>query len=292
MQILHLLNNSISITDLCRETGISNTQLIQRLHKLKDMGYLVQRVENFCYLEKEIPHSKIITPIESFDSNFRFLAISDTHFGSDFDCIDYLDKIYDYAICQNISIIFHLGDLIDGVKYATKLWLPSVHEQLEYVISNYPKDNSVKNYILLGNHDAYSISKNGFDIAKQLFEMREDFLFLGYTKAKVSLFDFYIYLMHMYRDVDIVCCEKRKIPQIRLHLAGHFHVASIFVNSNCLHVRVPTLSNGRNKLQIPGAFDITISQYFDEILIHQLIFQPNILVEDEKIFDVKTLKLR
>ena len=110
------------------------------------------------------------------ENEFRFIVISDTHFGSVFENIKYLNYVYEYASKNDINYILHAGDLIEGSydNFARcKEEYKTIDSQIEHVFKDYSYDKNIKNMILLANHDAYSIYHYGVDIAPLLKE-RDD----------------------------------------------------------------------------------------------------------------------
>lgn len=64
-----------------------------------------------------ISNTKIQQVYELESEHPRFIVISDTHFGSIFESIEYLEMVYEYAVKNGIKYIFHCGDLIEGEEY-------------------------------------------------------------------------------------------------------------------------------------------------------------------------------
>lgn len=107
--------------------------------------------------------------------NNHFLLISDTHIGSEIADFDLINYIYDYAVSNNISLVFHLGDVFQkftrregydskkdfyhtsedgGVDYS---WCANRYdeydERIKLFLDNYPNIPEVKTIAILGNHD-------------------------------------------------------------------------------------------------------------------------------------------
>lgn len=181
--------------------------------------------------------------ISSLDvsDTFKFIVISDTHFGSIYDSFDKLKEVYDYAIKNNIKHIFHTGDLIEG-NYDNfrrcKNNLRDLYSQIEYVIKNYCYDKNITNHILLGNHDFSSILSDDFDIINYL-NVREDFDLLGYKTAYIKIRNEYISLKHeITRIVNYVLDNNGLI-----NFKGHSHQFKYGCDEYFTTVKVPTLSN-------------------------------------------------
>ena len=83
--------------------------------------------------------------------------LGDTHFGARGDSVDFLnffEKFYEntffpYLIENNIDTVFQLGDLFDRRKYIN---FNSLYLCRKYFFDKL-RDNNIKMYTLLGNHD-------------------------------------------------------------------------------------------------------------------------------------------
>ena len=179
--------------------------------------------------------------VYDFDNNdFDYIVISDTHFGSVFENVDYLRQVYDYAVKHNIKYIFHSGDLIEG-QYSNFDRCPikykNIMAQIEHVINDYCYDDSITNLILFGNHDLYALI-NGIDIEKELSE-RKDFKILGYRSAYLHIKNEYLALKH-----EIARIKNNVIDeQVFLSFHGHSHHYRCIYNNRNTIFKVPTLSN-------------------------------------------------
>lgn len=283
-QILDLLNKKISFQNLEDRLRITREELIDRLNKLKTKGYLFDRIyyddRVYYQLAKKSSEINPVITINQNDRNFRVVFISDFHIGSTFDSPSKLDSIYNYCIQNKIHNIFVLGDIIEGVKYQTNLKVKSVERQVQNIIDEYPYDNSIYNYVLLGNHDYYSITSQSFDISKMLFDSRYDFISLGYIEAIVKIFNSPILFLHTNKDDSKISEYLKKYPDIKLAIEGHFHQFFLgeFGNS-VIKLRVPTLSLDPRS-QYAGAIDVTFANCFQDLIINPLV------VDDSKVIPV------
>ena len=186
------------------------------------------------------------------ESEFKFIVISDTHFGSVFENIEYLNYVYEYASKNDIKYILHAGDLIEGSydnfgrcksKYCT------IDSQVEHVLNDYCYDNDIKNMILLANHDVYSIYHYGIDIAPLLIE-RKDFEILGYRSSYIKVNDKYISLKH-----EISRLKNNLKDYITLiDFVGHSHQYRCNYNKNNTRIKVPTLSDMKGNYIVNKGF--------------------------------------
>lgn len=186
------------------------------------------------------------------DNEFKFIVISDTHFGSVFENIEYLDFVYEYASINNIKYILHAGDLIEGSydNYGRcKSEYSTIDSQINHVLKDFCYDDNIKNMILLANHDVYSIYHYGIDIAP-ILEERKDFEILGYRSSYLKVNDKYISLKH-----EISRLRNSLKDYITLiDFVGHSHQYRCNYNKTNTRIKVPTLSDMKGNYIINKGF--------------------------------------
>lgn len=167
-----------------------------RLDRLLE-EYPLSRNELLGILNNEVPlrYLKNYLSTQNFEGE-KIIVISDTHLGSELDDIEYLSLVYDYAKYNNITIIIHGGDLFQSNRRPVKKLYREPDKQIEYVVNNYPKNKSINNYILFGNHDYHLLSKN--DNYLKILESRGDITSLGFKRA---YFTWNKYLMSISHDI-------------------------------------------------------------------------------------------
>lgn len=199
------------------------------------------------------------------ESEFKFIVISDTHFGSVFENIEYLDYVYEYASKNGINYILHAGDLIEG-SYddfgRCKEEYKTIDSQVEHVLKDYSYDKNIKNMILLANHDVYSIYHYGVDIVPLLSE-REDFQILGYRCAYIKVNDKYISLKHEISRLK----NNLKDYLTLIDFIGHSHQYRCNYNKTNTRIRVPTLSDMRSNLIVNKGF-LVCNMNFDDLKVN------------------------
>lgn len=178
-------------------------------------------------------------------SSIKFIVISDTHFGSYFENLDYLEEVYEYASNNDIRYIFHCGDLIEG-DYSNyercKREYRTIESQVEHILDDYCYDQNITNVILLGNHDISSFIFDDIDIEPLLHE-RKDFVSLGYRNGYIKVDNEYITLKHNLSKVLNSMYTKGTF----INLTGHSHIFNAKFNDRNFRFKVPTLSD----MQIP-----------------------------------------
>ena len=278
-RLLDLVFEGATIQELKQKLRLNDYQLSLKLNSLKNNGYLIDKKYNDIigtklYLHQNLGKNRSSNNIRIYTDGFviRFLVISDTHFGNIGERFDIIGELYDYAIRNNIYSILHLGDLIEGynceINNTDELKMIDPLETVKYIATNYPKDSSIVNYILLGNHDFRTIATHGFDIAVALEKARLDMEFLGYNNATIQMNKDCIGLQHptlmkdnATYDIDFVRYHKGSNPAICLR--GHNHYSFFYesIISGQPVLCAPALYDNNSQKPM-GAWDMTL--YFDK----------------------------
>ncbi len=181
-----------------------------------------------------------LTNIEC-DNNFKFVVISDLHVGSVFENIDYVKMVYDEATKYDISDIFVSGDVVEGchANYARcHREYSSTIEQVNHLLKDYPYDKNIKNHILLGNHEAFPIIVEGYDMFNDL-NSRSDFEVSGYRSGYFKIKNEYISLKH---EINRVINEITD-NVVLFNFLGHSHQYKCNYDGKYVTFRVPTCSD-------------------------------------------------
>ena len=236
--LIFLLKKDIPLKELKQQLNMDNKELLEYMKMLKKIGYYYEYHifdDGTVNLSSNIDKNGAGFNIYPKDDVMSVLTISDIHCGSDKERPDLLKEVYQYAIENDIHLIFNLGDLIEGenCKYTTQ-------QQLKRIYQIYPYDSHIQNVILLGNHDYHSLYYNHYDISENLFCNRDDFIITGYGLSLVSLNNV---IMGLHHDLSIVKNPPQPNIMIPVHLYGHSHYYKANSTINSLTLRVPTLSD-------------------------------------------------
>lgn len=175
------------------------------------------------------------------DDTFRFIVISDLHVGSRYENINYVYEVYNEAVKSGIKDIFISGDIIEGChanysrcydKYSTTT------SQVLHLLKDYPYDKNITNHILLGNHEAFPIIVEGYDMFNDL-QNRSDFEVNGYRSGYYKIKKEYISLKH---EISRVINEITD-NVVLFNFLGHSHQYKCNYDGKYVTFRVPTCSN-------------------------------------------------
>ena len=270
--ILDLIKEGQSINEISEQVGLSNQQIFNRLEMLKFRGYLFQKKYfwdgNIRYsLNKNLENIQPTLITRQKDQKLKAVFISDTHFGHTKDRIDLLNFVYEYCIKNDIHLIIHGGDLVEGIsEHGGKFINPE--DQITYLLKNYPFDKSILNFLCLGNHDYTLLEKMGINISQVLEMHRQDLVSLGFGTGKLSIKKDILYVTH---PISKLSCET---IHNGLVLAGHSHQAKNLIRQNIAKINLPPLS-GVMEHVLPGFLSATIffnQDYFSSICYEQFVF--------------------
>ena len=268
-----LYEKKLTYNELLNTLNIRKESLNKYLNDLKFNGYDwykkyysdgTTRIDIFDYTNSEDNSISIITRPD--EEKIKTLVISDLHLGCTIERLDLLDKTFNFASKEGIHIIFGCGDLIDGVedRSAAKNTIPDIHNQIEYLIKNYPYDKNILTFAVLGDHEGRASRRNSVDIAKIINNSRNDVIISEQSHFCINIKNEAIKLKHISELRD----------QEKINIFGHTHkyMASLHTNVNSfgilgnarvfdknLMITAPSLSNGNQGM--PSMLEMEI--YFE-----------------------------
>lgn len=278
-RLLELINEGYSINEMSLILGISNKKIYEEIMKLSNKGFLFDRKYYYdgdiVYIPRTIGYMNDNNDINIYTGSrtneFRALLVADLHIGSKKERIDAINDMYDYCVRKEIHIIINAGDLINGM-----IGLPSKHkefyDQIDYLIENYPYDEHIINFSVLGNHDMDSLNTIGQDLSIILNNYRHDIVPLGYGVGCVNVKNDKIIVQH---NLSSNVKYEDKIGS--LVLKGHSHKMKMVNKGNRVFLKIPTLSNDfkNGNQMLPSMIEMNIKfkhGYFYEIGFKQLIY--------------------
>lgn len=240
-QIFELLKQGYSFEEIQENYHLSNQEMAVFLSNInKDISKHYNHIKYYengkrGYSSKEQNERGVITYKDS--DCYKSIFISDTHFGSNRENVGYIDKVYDYCIQNDIHNIYHVGDLVDGTTGYSGDKALNPKEQINHVIKDYPRDNNIINFILLGNHDLDTINEDT-TLHDAIIKYRKDMCCLGYgTKNFFIKNDFFV-LKH-----SILIDKSDNNYNGKLIIKGHSHYMKMVDDLNNHYIYVPSLSN-------------------------------------------------
>lgn len=299
LKVLDLINENKSLKEIASILKMSEKQLYIRIRQLISYGYFIEPIYTYdsdIYYKintKNISKEKnnnitLQTPVEL--KELRCIAVSDLHIGNTNADINLLKRVYDYAIKNDIHIIFNCGDLIEGIHSCDKRNIKNIHDQIEYVIDKYPYDSRISNYMIFGNHDYHAFHHLGLDVSEKIKNSRHDIISLGFGQGIVNIKKEKILLQHELCAVDL----PNNNDNIKLALVGHGHMMKTKIYDNLL-LCLPSLSKvcpDKTKENIPSFVDLELHfarDNFEFIRAKQMLVEPNIVPISESRCRMKVL---
>ena len=262
-KIIELISQNKNMKEISKTLDISEKQLYIRIKQLINNGYNLE--PSYSYdsgiyyaLKKEvkgIDRNRVSIKMPNDKNNFRCIVIADLHTGSAASEIKLVNTVYNYAAKNNIKIILGCGDFLEGDYTSDAKKIKEVYSQVEYFIKKYPYDKNIKNFVILGNHDHYSLTHYGFDVASALKNSRYDIIPIGYGQGNVNIKNDSIILFHKLKDGFKPIINGEKIV-----LSGHSHMMKTKLR-DIFWIGIPTLSyksNDKTKDVIPGFVDLSV----------------------------------
>lgn len=249
----------------------------------------------------------------------RFVLIADTHIGNyEVQSFDIINGIYNYCVDNNINNVFHLGDLLDGLKpnVLGNDRLEKFDEQIKIFLDNYPNINGIKTYSICGNHDEVIHGADGvsciLDIygptyrdLRALSRDKDNFIFYGHENFNIKFsdqdfrFGHRLYINPFERKkilhhVDEIDADIKEVSNdYSVCICGHLHSGVLFVDTDCYgrdkcFITVPSTS----LLNVDGVVGFNIDLInsdgcLDKMIITELRCDDNKNIYDGESYEYK-----
>jgi hypothetical protein len=207
----------------------------------------------------------------------KFAIIGDTHIGSKYTQLTYLNEFYDLCAKKGIPDVYHSGDLTEGLRmrlgHEYEVYEVSADDLRDDVIENYPARPGITTHFITGNHDASIYKQIGYDIGQAIAKARPDMKYLGKDCAVVDLtpkcpmelrhpWDGMSYALSYKPQKMIEAMESDSKPKILA--IGHYHKALYLFYRNvhclltgCFQAQTP-FGRGKNIAVHLGGWLVTI----------------------------------
>lgn len=195
-QLLEVLEKKhgqeLTISDIVRRLKVSPRVLMAAAQDLIDDGYIIDVTDEYIKLAKVAPDEENTHELDwQGNQVIRFGVVADTHLGSKWQQLGHLNTLYDIYEREGIVLVFHAGDLVEGVNmrrgHEYEVFLHGADEQVDYVVEKYPRRAGIVTQFITGNHDHSIIKHAGHDIGPAIARRRSDMVYLGRANAKVNL---------------------------------------------------------------------------------------------------------
>lgn len=236
-EVLEQLKRMVDFDEIMVNLSLSKYELLSII-------YMFMFKSDYLFLDKDYLKDLYVNNASFIDlESSKVIFISDTHLASKYENLDYLEKVKNFIVENDIDMLFHGGDIGDGmVRYSSKYgnW----QLQIDHILDVYLDFCSLKQYILGGNHDSKYLKK-GADILKILEGEDEKIVGLGYYQAYFRVYEKIISFEHNFK-------RRGKLLNSDFVILGHSH-EFCFLDKK---VKLPTLSDSITSVNsvnaIPG----------------------------------------
>lgn len=187
-----------NIFDICNELKLNEYEILALVGELRSEGInIITKVyDDDLYLfdlgEREYKDDFNYNLVTDDNNEFKFVAISDTRFGSKSQQLSILNDIYSKAFELGYMNVIHCGNLTEGIYpisniYADTIFLDDTLRQVDYIVKYYPKIEGMKTYFITSIKDEKHLKINKINIGKRISDIRDDMIYLGYNSCTVNI---------------------------------------------------------------------------------------------------------
>jgi len=253
--LIKQLYKGADIDQLMKVLKLPKIEVFGHIEELRQKGYTIIQAGRTYKISKQAETTfEEHKHYHDVDKVIRFGVVSDTHLSSIFFQKAYLEIAYDDFNSRGIETVYHIGDVTDG-HYANRpasiyeLKAIGYDQQLDDVVTNYPKREGLKTKFITGNHDATHMMNGGANIGKGITGKRDDMEYLGHEYAKIWLTDkvdmdlihprdgsAYALSYHLQRRINNMSGGNK--PKILI--TGHYHKFFMMFYRNVVAISMPS----------------------------------------------------
>lgn len=196
-KLKELSEKEVSLSDLCTQLKLNEYEILYLVHELKNEGIniITKKYDDDIYMfnqgERELSDENSYF-INTNNNEFKFVAVSDTRFGSKSQQISILNDIYSKAHDMGYNNVIHCGNISEGLYpitsiYADSNFLDDSLRQIDYITQNYPYIDGVKTYFITGIKDEKHLKSNKINIGKRISDIRQDMIYLGNNSCLLNI---------------------------------------------------------------------------------------------------------
>lgn len=251
-KLKYLINKKKSFQEVCEQLELKDYEVVGIIQLMKEQGELVDYIDGeIVKLKKTIYENNVNIPTKY--GEMKFVALSDIHYGSNWDSPHLVEYAYELAEKENCNFVANSGDIFEGdfqKKRPDHIYQVKAigMQQLGYVVEKYPKSD-IPTYFITGNHDATFVKTCGADMGKMLEQQRPDLTYLGQDLGDINIGKQKIRLRHGSGGNAYAkgyklqkYCETLPVSDLPcIILQGHFHYSAYFKNRDIHCFNVPSL---------------------------------------------------
>lgn len=197
-QLTNLTKKEVSLSVLCEALELNEYEILALVRKLRldGINILTQVRDDDIYMfnhgERELEEENTYKFHTDENNEFKFIAISDTRFGSKYQQLSILNDIYTKAYDLGYKNVILCGNISEGLYPLTNIYLESnflddTLTQIDYITQSYPYIEGMKTYFITGIKDEKHLKNNKINIGKRISDIRGDMVYLGYSSCNISI---------------------------------------------------------------------------------------------------------
>lgn len=194
--LINDLKSGVTYDELETEYDVSDNQARRMFDDLREQGYSIDFREINDHGKRQFYIPDDVDEAYKFgngDGEYRFALISDTHLGSKATHEEDLHDFYDRVQDEGIDVVFHCGDISDGIEVHQGQMNSLKGEAMEgkwqgmkdYVVDNYPEREGVDTFFIEGNHDHKLHRREGVRLGEMIDVERDDLHYLADSMATI-----------------------------------------------------------------------------------------------------------
>ena len=196
--IKNLTEKEISLSEVSNILKMNQVEVLGLLREVRQEGTNIgiQKKDDDIYLfnhgERELSKDNRYQFYTDEFNEFKFVAISDTRFGSKYQQLTILNDIYLKAYEMGYRNVILCGNISEGLfsvtnTYSDTNFLADTLEQVDYITQYYPYIEGMKTYFITGVRDEKHLKNNRINIGKRISDLREDMIYLGHNSCNIEI---------------------------------------------------------------------------------------------------------
>ena len=196
--IKNLTEKEISLSEVSNILKMNQVEVLGLLREVRQEGTNIgiQKKDDGIYLfnhgERELSEDNRYQFYTDEFNEFKFVAISDTRFGSKYQQLTILNDIYLKAYEMGYRNVILCGNISEGLfsvtnTYSDTNFLADTLEQVDYITQYYPYIEGMKTYFITGVRDEKHLKNNRINIGKRISDLREDMIYLGHNSCNIEI---------------------------------------------------------------------------------------------------------
>lgn len=188
----------ISITEISKILELNEYEFLGLVRELRLAGIniVTQQRDDDIYLynqgERELTDDNTYQFFTDDSREFKFVAISDTRFGSKSQQLSILNDIYAKAYDLGYRNVILCGNISEGLYPLTNIYsesnfLDDTLRQVDYITQFYPKVEGMTTYFITGAKDEKHLKNNKINIGKRIEQVRDDMVYLGFSSCMIKI---------------------------------------------------------------------------------------------------------